>query len=241
MSPTERLAKRFDTRRENIEETREKTKAVLYDGELQGKGVSLPKHKNKITKAALRDLATVTNIPLTVTAEKVDEGWVGKAKGMFQVLWERGWIDEAQWKDYRLIARDPDDDDRIIESLSLKFLMESCHDFQNEVTQLQTIASAYGVKVEMTPKYHAKIAGCGIKYSWGAAKSRYWQIPLKKKEKKADFKEAGSQSIGVLTTPTVRKCDRKARTYIQAYYYLEVMQQVEGTQVDENLSKIFTK
>jgi hypothetical protein len=49
------------------------------------------------------------------------------------------------------------------------------------------------------------------------------------KKKKTDFKEAMSHSIGVLTTPTVRKCDRKARTYIQAYYYLEVMRQGEGT------------
>mmetsp|Transcript_73807 Transcript_73807/g.213587 ORF Transcript_73807/g.213587 Transcript_73807/m.213587 type:complete len:685 (+) Transcript_73807:660-2714(+) len=199
LSPTEREARRFDTTRENTEETREKTKAVLYD-ELNAIGVTLPKYKNRITKAALKALAASNNIPLTVTAGKVDEGWVGKAKGMFQVLWERGWIDEARWKDYRLVARDPDDDDRIIESLSLKFLMESCHDFQNEITQLQTVASSYGVRVEMTPKYHAEIAGCGIEYSWGAAKSRYRQIP------------------------------------IQAYYYLEVMRQGEGTQPDDQLS-----
>ena len=114
--------------------------------------------------------------------------------------------------------------------------MESCHDFQNEATQLQTVAAAYGIRVEMTPKYHAEIAGCGIEYSWGAAKSRYRQIPLENKRKKSDFKEAVSHSIGVLTTPTVRKCDRKARTYIQAYYYLEVMRQGDGAQQDEHLS-----
>jgi len=34
----------------------------------------------------------------------------------------------------------------------------------------------------------------------------------------------------------VRKCDRKARTYIQAYNYLEVMRQGEGTQPDDQLS-----
>jgi hypothetical protein len=235
LSPVERMAKKFDSTRPNTEETREKTKTALYD-ELKAAGVALPKYKNKTTKAALRDLATAHNISLTATTGRVDEGWVGKAKGMFQVLWERGWIDETRWKEYRLVARDPDDDDQIIESLSIKFLIESCHDFQNEVTQLQTIASAYGMRVEMTPKYHAEIAGCGIEYSWGAAKSRYRQIPLEKKRKKSDFKEAVSHSIGVLTTPTVRKCDRKARTYIQAYYYLEVMQQREGTQPEEQLS-----
>jgi len=184
----------------------------------------------------LRDLAVANNIELTVTARKVHEGWVGKPKGMFQILWERGWIDERRWKDYRLVARDPDDDDQIIESLSLKYLIESCHDFQNEVTQLQTITSDYGMQVEMTPKYHAEIAGCGIEYSWGAAKSRYRQIPLEKKRKKSDFKEAVSHSINVLSTATVRKCNRKARTYIQAYYYLEVLRQGERVQPDEELS-----
>ena len=235
LSPGEREAKRVDSTRENAEETRDKTKAVLYD-ELTSKGVSLPKYKNKITKAALTDLALQHNLPLTVTTAKVDEGWVGKAKGMFQVLWERGWVDETRWKDYRLVARDPDDDNQIIESLSLKFQMENCHDFQNEETQLQTVASAYGIKVMMTPKYHAEIAGCGIEYSWGAAKSRYRQIPLEKKRKKSDFKEAVSHSIGVLTQQTVRKCDRKARTYIQAYYFLEVMRQGQGGQPEEQLS-----
>jgi hypothetical protein len=165
LSPADRVAKRMDATRPNTQETRDKTKAVLYD-ELTAIGVTLPKYMNRITKGSLRDLAVRHNLPLTITSDKVDEGWGGKAKGMFQVLWERGWVDEARWKDYRLVARDPDDDDRIIESLSLKFLMENCHDFQNEVTQLQTVASSYGMRVEMTPKYHAEIAGCGIEYSW---------------------------------------------------------------------------
>ena len=83
-----------------------------------------------------------------------------------------------------------------------------------------------GVRVEMTPEYHAKIAGCGIEYSWGATKLRYRQIPLlERTRRKPDFKEAVSHSIGMLTTQMVRKCNRKARTYIQAYCYLEVMRQ----------------
>ena len=70
----------------------------------------------------------------------------------------------------------------------------------------------------------------------GCGKSRYRQIPLERKRKKHDFKEAVRHSIDVLTKQTVRKCDRKARTYIQAYYYLEVMRQGEGAQPDEQLS-----
>jgi hypothetical protein len=235
MTPAERESKRMDTTRGNTEVTREKTKAMLYQ-ELQAAGVALPKFVNKITKKAMIDIANSKGIPITTTAAKIEQGWVGKAKGMFQVLWERGWIDEARLNDYRILAKDPDDDDRIIEDLSLKYMMETCDDFQNEVTQLQFVASKYGYAVEMTPKYHAEIAGCGIEYSWGAAKSRYRQIPLERKRKKADFKQAVSDSIAVLTKETVRKCDRKARSYVQAYYYLEVMRQGGERQPDEHLS-----
>jgi hypothetical protein len=56
------------------------------------------------------------------------------------------------------------------------------------------------------------------------------------KEKKSDFKEAMSHRISVLTTPTVRKCNRKAQTYIQASYYLQVMREGEGTQPDERFA-----
>ena len=81
LSPTERLSKKYDATRENTEETCEKTKAMLYE-ELKAKGVSVPKYINKITKPALRDLALANNVELTNTSKKVDEGWVGKAKGM---------------------------------------------------------------------------------------------------------------------------------------------------------------
>ncbi len=32
--------------------------------------------------------------------QKKEEGWEGKPKGMLQVLWEQGWVDEQQWQDY---------------------------------------------------------------------------------------------------------------------------------------------
>ncbi len=36
------------------------------------------------------------NICTTVEEQKVKEGWLGKPKGMLQVLWERGWIDSSK-------------------------------------------------------------------------------------------------------------------------------------------------
>jgi hypothetical protein len=235
MSPEERHAKRFDSARPNTQETREKTKAVLYE-DLKAKGVNLPRFLNKITKAALKELAQSHDVATTVTTAKIDEGWVGKPKGIFQVLWERGWINEERWKEYRLVVKDADDDNRVIENFSLKLLLETCHDFQNEVTQLQNVASMYGFKVAMTPKYHAEIAGCGIEYSCGAAKSRYRRIPMERKRKKADFRTAVESSLSVLTKTTVRKCDQKTRTYLQAYFFLEIATEGREAQPDGNLS-----
>ena len=52
--------------------------------ELRGRGIS-NKGKNK---RELADLCTANSIAITKTAEKIKEGWEGKAKGLLQVLWE---------------------------------------------------------------------------------------------------------------------------------------------------------
>lgn len=54
---------------------------------------------------------------------------------------------------------------------SLLSLMESCLDFANKITELQSMGKEPGVEVMITPKFHADIAGEGIEYAWGVAKS----------------------------------------------------------------------
>ena len=65
---------------------------------------------------------------------------------------------------------------------SLMYLMQSCMDFANEITQLQAIGLEIEVQVYTTPKYHAELAGEGIEYSWGYAKLFYRRQPLKQKK-----------------------------------------------------------
>jgi hypothetical protein len=36
------------------------------------------------------------NLVTTTEECQVKEGWLGKPKGMLQILWERGWIDSTQ-------------------------------------------------------------------------------------------------------------------------------------------------
>ena len=41
----------------------------------------------------VQDQAIKIGIPIDFQRQKVREGWIRKAKGTIQILWERGWID----------------------------------------------------------------------------------------------------------------------------------------------------
>ena len=48
----------------------------------------------------LSDLCRRNRIELAVEQPVIAEGWMGAAKGLFQVLWERGWIDPNNMHKY---------------------------------------------------------------------------------------------------------------------------------------------
>jgi hypothetical protein len=55
------------------------------------------------TKQQLEILAVELSINLEHEVDEIKEGWYGKPKGLFQVLWERGWIDPTKrYSDYSL-------------------------------------------------------------------------------------------------------------------------------------------
>lgn len=92
--------------------------------------------------------------------------------------------------------------------------MLTCLDFAKESTALESVGIELGVKVIITPKFHAEIAGEGIEYAWGISKGVYRRKPLaEKKGKQAKFealvKECLSRSV--LTTECTRKLSRRAR------------------------------
>jgi hypothetical protein len=118
------------------------------------------------------------------TREK--KGWIGQPKGLMQVLWERGWIDENNIDKYTMdIAKDNEGEDiEGAKNWSLKCLMASCLDFAEEMTALPHVGHALGVSVLITPKFHAKMAGEGIEYSWGVSKSVYRKMPLDSKKER---------------------------------------------------------
>ncbi|KAI2496293.1 hypothetical protein MHU86_18205 [Fragilaria crotonensis] len=174
--------------------------------------------------AELQELAKTNNVDVKVIRTREKKGWQGQPKGLLQVLWERGWIDEANLEKYTM---DPatDDDGEVLEGAeewSLRVLMASCLDFAEEMTALQHVGNELGVSVIISPKFHAELAGEGIEYSWGVTKGLYRRKPLHSKRSKEAFRglvvECTSRDI--LRTETVRKLSRRARAYICAYYSL---------------------
>jgi hypothetical protein len=159
---------------------------------------------------------------LEETKPKCVEGWEGKAKGILQVLWERGWIDKTKLNKYTINGKQ--DVFGVVDSeFSLKTLMANCRDFEEEETLLQSMGREMGISVDQTPKCHCKLAGEGIKYSWGCAKNTYGQMPLKDKKGKDKFCSAVVKCLSrekVLTGERIRLFSRRARAYICAYYKL---------------------
>ena len=65
----------------------------------------------------------------------MQQGWEGKQKGLLQVLWERGWIDESKLDEYKNIKKD--DEGIVVDKESLEIVLASRLDFSDEITELQ--------------------------------------------------------------------------------------------------------
>ena len=90
--------------------------------ETQQKG-SAPRERKKVSfhLCVLRKNFTV------MTVENFREGWEGRAKGLLQVLWERGFIDSTNLNKYTLTGKR---ELGIVNNVnSLRHIMGMCADF----------------------------------------------------------------------------------------------------------------
>ena len=121
---------------------------------------------------------------------------------MIQVLYEKGDIDtikvvNSQSMSYSKIGekKDMDENDNIKDEskqFSLTHLFEQCHDFNNKMSDMKHLCADlsnnyFNIKLLFTPKYHCKLAGEGIEYSWGGAKCIYRRYPMSEKSSFVDF------------------------------------------------------
>ena len=212
-----------------------RTRVELASALLEESGVTVESNR---PLNDLKELATIHGVSLTHVKVYVNEGWFGKAKGLLQVIWERGWIDPSKCKEqvdkerikvintsyYTLSGRKETATGQIVESSSLRGLMGDCFDFKTEETALQFVGAQLGVQVMLTPKFHCEFAGEGIEYAWAQAKSVMRRTPMREKKGRANFINLVTRCLcpaTVLTKERIRKFAARARSYVCTYYYLE--------------------
>jgi hypothetical protein len=81
LSSSEREAKKDDIALEGTKKrylTKKELEKQLADQGIEARG----------TAKRLQQLCRENNLPVAVQERKISEGWMGKAKGMLQVLWE---------------------------------------------------------------------------------------------------------------------------------------------------------
>ena len=186
-------------------------------------GISFQQNRNH-TKKELQDFARIHGVALTVQKELVTQGWEGQPKGLQQVLWERGFISEASLEKYTLDGRKDPISGQIDLQFSLRHLLSECTDFREEETALQYLGRQLGVAVQLTPKFHAELAGEGVEYSWAHAKAYYRRVPVSRKRGRENFKLLVKECTcpeTVLTKDRIEKFASRARAYICTYHHLQ--------------------
>jgi hypothetical protein len=127
------------------------------------------------------------------------EGYVGKPKGMKQILWERG-----MWE-------------RGMKVPEMRALLAGRKDFAGEETALQKLFYDRGHLLLFTPKGHPEIAGAGIEYSWGYQKTVFRRDnDCLARNLHANILKAQDSEVN-MPLQRVRKFERKARDYRHAY------------------------
>ncbi len=201
------------------EEEKERTAQELQV-DLQLRGLDFKGRKPQLVERCNR---AQPPIPVTKKERKlVNKGWYGKPKGMFQVLWERGWIDPTDLNKYTQKGR-KDHLGVIDNNTSIDYLMSLQSDFMNEKTMLQHIGEKLGCFMDRTPKCHPELAGEGIEYEWAMAKLWYRRQKMELKKGKDNFILLVKECVGrsVLSIERSRKFSRRARQYMVSYYMLE--------------------
>lgn len=145
------------------------------------------------------------------------DAYVGKAKGIDQVLFERGLLDPSA--KYTLDGK-LDKFGNLIPGTSTKVMLSSCSDFKNQPNLLQELVQQRGHILLSSPKCHPELAGDGIEYAWGHSKRCFRKINTgNEREMARKLRERVFQSIGPdnLTIRRLMDYSRTAREYKLVY------------------------
>ncbi|KAL7535754.1 hypothetical protein ACHAXR_006710 [Thalassiosira sp. AJA248-18] len=188
--------------------------------DLENKGVNSGGTKkqliDKCERAGISIKKTIPNV--------ISYGFIGKSKGAFQILWERGMVKpEVEYqKDYTMNGK-KDEHGNTMKDTSINDLIHTCEDFVHEKTLLQYYGEKLGSIIDRSPKCTPEIAGDGIEYEWAMSKLWYRKQPWEQKKKKEKFIKLVKEALGsnVLTIERSRHFSRRARFNMISYYMLE--------------------
>jgi len=203
---------------------RKKSRKELLEG-LKQRGMVI---KGNYSIKQLVQYANNYNLPVETNEEVIRPGWVGATKGLLQVLWERGFVKEEEWRKYTLEGRKSwKDEHGQIKQQYLPYLLRKliadCTDFKNEKSAMDHLFDELSNKGEcrmillVSPKYHCEIAGEGIEYAWGLFKRWYRSISLENKKGKEKFEVEIKKCIRKVSKNHANRFAARCRRYMLAY------------------------
>ena len=195
---------------------------------LESAEISLLRGTNH-SKKELQDFARNNGVDLYVDKADVSKGWEGTPKGLLQVLRERGLIDLGNVSSYTVDGRKDPITGEVDNSSSSRYLMGRCPDFRDEETALEHLALQLGVELQLTPKFHAELAGEGIEYNWAHSKGYYRRQPVSSKKGRDNFKKLVRECTSPEHLPIkrVRLNAARARAYISTYFQLAMKERAD--------------
>jgi hypothetical protein len=193
MNPMTRLARKQD------EVTAMKEKTILKKQLIENLQRALdnpPENINNRLYAYLANLAERNGLPTKHTVATIWEGWVGKPKGMAQILVDCGLIDAQQplsayWK------------------VHMHQMIGECTGFANALSSIEWLGNQRNWNIILSAKGYSDFAGFGIDYDWAVGKNDITRVPLTDRQTLDKFKEAFARSFSseVLTLEVINVID----------------------------------
>ena len=189
-------------------------------------------------------LAGNHGIATTIEEDEVIPGWLGKSKGLLQILWERGWIDPSEninnyvkykrkhWLDQNgnILPQFKSDAKKFL----LTNLLSECLDFKYKKSAMQKLAEELSkrhqrkIELLISPKYHCELAGEGIEYGWGLFKKYYRRTEHVDKKGRQKFTSCVKKCLEKVTVEHIRRFSSRARRYMLTYSLLDSPESLEG-------------
>ena len=150
---------------------------------------------------------------------------------MFQVLYERGFIDTNEHAKYNVKAVTAEVKDAMTaaelveyKKFNMRIILGGCSDFNDELAQIAYMLKEIGgATVTFTPICHPELAGEGIEYIWGKSKRSFRKQRSgmdMNKITQDEFVQLVDRSLLEVTKKSALAFARKARYFKLAYRVL---------------------